>query len=39
MKRVLFIRTQNGLRSPDDYDYMQPEPVALLEKKVGPFLR
>ena len=23
---------------PDDYDFMQPELVALLEKKVGPFL-
>lgn len=24
---------------PDDYDYMQPELVRLLEKKVAPFLR
>jgi len=24
---------------PDDYDYMQPELVALLEARVGPFLR
>ena len=23
---------------PDDYDFMQPELVALLEKRVGPFL-
>jgi predicted protein tyrosine phosphatase len=23
---------------PDDYDFMQPDLVALLEKKVGPFL-
>ena len=23
---------------PDDYAFMQPELVALLEKKVGPFL-
>ena len=23
---------------PDDYTFMQPELVALLEKKVGPFL-
>jgi len=27
------------LAIPDDYDYMQPELVRLLEKKVGPFLR
>ncbi len=24
---------------PDDYGFMQPELVALLEKKVGPFLK
>jgi predicted protein tyrosine phosphatase len=24
---------------PDDYAFMQPELVALLEKKVGPFLK
>ena len=24
---------------PDDYDFMQPELVALLEKRVGPYLR
>ena len=24
---------------PDDFSFMQPELVALLEKKVGPFLR
>jgi predicted protein tyrosine phosphatase len=39
-----FKRHLNGKRVicldiPDDYDYMQPELVALLEKKVGPFLR
>ena len=27
------------LAIPDNYDYMQPELVALLEKKAGPFLR
>ena len=39
-----FKRHLNGKRVicldiPDDYDYMQPELVTLLEKKVGPFLR
>lgn len=39
-----FRRHLNGKRIvcldiPDDYDYMQPELVRLLEKKVGPFLR
>lgn len=24
---------------PDDYDYMQPELIQLLERKAGPFLR
>jgi predicted protein tyrosine phosphatase len=27
------------LRIPDDYAYMQPELVALLEQRAGPFLR
>jgi len=27
------------LNIPDDYDYMQPELIKLLEVKVGPFLR
>jgi len=39
-----FQRHLNGKRIvcldiPDDYDYMQPELVRLLEKKVAPFLR
>lgn len=39
-----FRRYINGKRIicldiPDDYDYMQPELIALLERKVGPFLR
>ena len=39
-----FKRHLNGKRVicldiPDEYDYMQPELVTLLEKKVGPFLR
>ena len=39
-----FRRHLNGKRIvcldiPDDYDYMQPELVRLLEKKVAPFLR
>jgi len=39
-----FKRHLNGKRMvcldiPDDYDYMQPELVRLLEKKAGPFLR
>ncbi|MBW8901029.1 MAG: low molecular weight protein tyrosine phosphatase family protein [Massilia sp.] len=39
-----FKRHLNGKRVicldiPDEYDYMQPELVALLEKKVGPLLR
>ncbi len=39
-----FRRHLNGKRIvcldiPDDYDYMQPELVRLLEKKVTPFLR
>jgi predicted protein tyrosine phosphatase len=39
-----FKRHLNGKRVicldiPDEYDYMQPELVMLLEKKVGPFLR
>jgi predicted protein tyrosine phosphatase len=39
-----FKRHLNGkrvicLNIPDDYDYMQPELVALLKTKVGPFLR
>ncbi|MCA0405687.1 MAG: low molecular weight protein tyrosine phosphatase family protein [Proteobacteria bacterium] len=39
-----FRRHINGKRIicldiPDDYDYMQPELIALLERKVGPFLR
>ena len=39
-----FQRHLNGKRIvcldiPDDYDYMQPELVRLLEKKVTPFLR
>ena len=39
-----FKRHLNGKRVicldiPDDYDYMQPELVALLKTKVGPFLR
>ena len=43
MRTVLFICTQNRLRSPtaeqvDDYKYMEPALVALLLKKVSPFL-
>ena len=39
-----FKRHLNGKRVicldiPDDYDFMQPELVKLLEAKVGPFLR
>jgi predicted protein tyrosine phosphatase len=39
-----FGRHLNGKRVicldiPDEYDYMQPELVTLLEAKVGPFLR
>jgi predicted protein tyrosine phosphatase len=39
-----FRRYLNGKRVicldiPDDYDYMQPELVKLLEAKAGPFLR
>jgi predicted protein tyrosine phosphatase len=39
-----FKRHLNGKRVicldiPDDYDYMQPELVRLLESKAGPFLR
>lgn len=39
-----FKRHLNGKRVvcldiPDDYDYMQPELIALLERKAGPFLR
>jgi len=39
-----FKRYLNGKRIicldiPDDYDYMQPELVQLLERKAGPFLR
>jgi predicted protein tyrosine phosphatase len=39
-----FRRHLNGKRVicldiPDNYDYMQPELVRLLEAKVGPFLR
>jgi predicted protein tyrosine phosphatase len=39
-----FRRHLNGKRVicldiPDDYDYMQPELVRLLEAKAGPFLR
>lgn len=39
-----FKRQLNGKRVicldiPDDYDFMQPELVKLLEAKVGPFLR
>ena len=39
-----FKRHLNGKRMvcldiPDDYDYMQPELMRLLEKKAGPFLR
>jgi predicted protein tyrosine phosphatase len=39
-----FKRHLNGKRVicldiPDDYDYMQPELVKLLEAKAGPFLR
>jgi predicted protein tyrosine phosphatase len=31
--------TRAGLNTPDDYAFMQPELVALLKRKVGPFLR
>ncbi|OYU50191.1 MAG: phosphotyrosine protein phosphatase [Rhizobiales bacterium PAR1] len=39
-----FKRYLNGkwiicLEIPDEYEYMQPELVALLERKAGPFLR
>ena len=48
MKNVLFICSVNKLRSPtaehvfaswDDYEFMDPTLVRLLENKVGPFLR
>lgn len=39
--RVICLDTSpSGLtRGPDDYAFMQSELVALLEKKVGPFLK
>ncbi len=43
LKRARVIRfdtSPSGLtRGPDDYAFMQPELMALLEKKVGPHLR
>lgn len=46
MTRVLFICAKNKLRSkrviclgiPDDYDYMAPGLVVLLQKRAGRFL-
>lgn len=41
MKHVLFICSQNRLRSPipDEFEFMDPALVRLLEAKAGPFFQ
>ncbi|MGA0587870.1 hypothetical protein ACO2Q2_12185 [Dyella sp. KRB-257] len=38
-RRVLFRCSRHRADIPDRYAFMQPEPVALLERRVGPLLR